>query len=225
MSKRSLILTLIFSGIAISLVTLMVRRNSGISANGLEASHQTVLQEARTAPLTDNSAEVAATLPYFHRLNDEYIRGGEPARGGIETLKRLGVKTIVDLRSDYDYTDTFKIAAERHGLSYYRTPTSVWNPPADKEALAFVKLVSDKAQAPFYVFCADGLNRIGEMSAIYRISHDKWTPQQALKEIDDFGFNPYYYNLRNYVWTYARKFYPKSLPPQARSLSSLELMN
>jgi protein tyrosine/serine phosphatase len=221
-SKRSLFLSLICTIVVIGFVTWIIRRNSAISANEVEASQHTTV-EARTAPLTDSSAEVAATLPYFHRLNDEYIRGAEPARGGIETLRRLGVKTIVDLRSDYDYTETLKIAADQYGLNYYRAPMSVWNPPTDKEARDFVKLVSDKTKAPFYVFCADGLNRVGEMSAIYRISHDRWTPQQALKEIDEFGFNPYYYTLRNYVWTYARKFYPKSLPPQARSLSQMEL--
>ena len=60
------------------------------------------------------------------------------------------------------------------------------------------------------------------MSAIYRIMNDDWTLEQALKEMDDLGFNPYYYNLRNYVWTYARKFRPAVVPEGGRRLSPIE---
>ena len=55
-------------------------------------------------------------------------------RGGISTLKRLGVRTVVDLRSIYDYTDDVKSVAEIAGLRYEWVPMSVWNPPTDEEA-------------------------------------------------------------------------------------------
>ena len=140
------------------------------------------------------------------------MRGGEPARGGLGVLARLGVKTILDLRSDYDYTDDVKVAAERSGFIYRRLPLSVWNPPTDKEANEFVRIVTNKTEGPFFIFCSDGIHRTGEMSAIYRIMEDQWDIEQALTEMDEAGFNPYYYNLRNYVWTYARKFRPAAVP-------------
>lgn len=212
MLRRSFLFALFIATLAI---TGACRRETRVST-------QTARQQAEQ-PLADNSAEVMATLPFYHRLDDNYRRGGEPLHGGIETLKRLGVRALVDLRSDYDYRDELRVAAEHSGLSYYRAPMSVWDPPADKDAKAFVALVSDQSKGPFYVFCADGLNRVGEMSAIYRIAHSRWTVEQALKEIDDMGFSPYYWSLRTYVYTYARKFHPKALPPQARALSSLEM--
>src|SRR5688572_27837830 len=107
-----------------------------------------------TPPIADTSPEVAVTLPFFHRLDDNYVRGGEPKRGGIETLQRMGVKTLVDLRSDYDHTDELGVAAKRSGLHYYRVPLSVWNPPTDAEAKEFISIVKDESQGPFYVFCA-----------------------------------------------------------------------
>ena len=61
------------------------------------------------------------------------------------------------------------------------------------------------------------------MSAIYRVAISQWSVERALQEIDEMGFSPYYWNLRTYVYTYARKFHPKALPPQARSLSSTEM--
>lgn len=172
--------------------------------------------------LTDTAGEVAATLPLFHRVDENYLRGSQPLRGGMATLTRLGVRTVVDLRSIYDYTDDVKISAQAAGLAYEWVPTSVWNPPTDEEANRFVSLVTDTANAPFFVFCADGLNRIGEMTAIYRVAHSNWTVEKALNEADELGFNPYYYNLRSYVWDYARKFRPSAVPPTGRRVSPLD---
>jgi protein tyrosine phosphatase (PTP) superfamily phosphohydrolase (DUF442 family) len=170
----------------------------------------------------DTAGEVVATLPLFHRVDQNYVRGSQPLRGGIGTLTRLGVKTLVDLRSIYDYTDDVKVAAEAAGLGYEWVPMSVWNPPTDEEANRFVSLVTDTTKGPFFVFCADGLNRIGEMTAIYRVAHSKWSVEKALEEADNLGFNPYYYNLRNYVWDYARKFRPEAVPATGRRVSPLE---
>ena len=168
--------------------------------------------------LDATSAEVTTSLPLFRCLSQDYMRGSQPAHGGISVLQRLGVKTVVDLRSIYDHTDDIGVAAERAGLRYHWLPLSVWDPPTDKEAKDFVSLVTDKAKGPFYIFCSDGIHRTGEMSAIYRIMHDGWTVEQALKEMDGLGFNPYYWSLRNYVWAYARKFRPVAVPSSARGL-------
>jgi protein tyrosine phosphatase (PTP) superfamily phosphohydrolase (DUF442 family) len=179
--------------------------------------------ESRSEPrLEDTAGEVAATLPLFHRVDENYVRGSQPLRGGIGTLTRLGVKTVVDLRSIYDHTDDVKDAAEAAGLGYEWVPMSVWNPPTDEEANRFVSLVTDTTRGPFFVFCADGLNRIGEMTAIYRVAHSNWSVEKALDEADELGFNPYYYTLRNYVWDYARKFRSSAVPPTGRRVSPIE---
>lgn len=167
-------------------------------------------------PIEDASGEVAASLPLYHRVDENYARGSLPVRGGIGTLRRLGIKTVVDLRSIYDHTDDVKTAAELAGLRYEWVPMSVWNPPTDEEAQNFVAIVTDTTRGPFFVFCADGLNRTGEMTAIYRVAQNNWSVERALDEADELGFNPYYYTLRSYVWDYARKFRPAAVPPAAR---------
>jgi protein tyrosine phosphatase (PTP) superfamily phosphohydrolase (DUF442 family) len=219
-SKRSLLVAIF--AILFGLGVFLICRNRNVVSVQAENTPASITSKTLSTPLADNSGEVTATLPYFHRLDENYIRGSIPAKGGVDTLNRLGIKTVVDLRSVYDHTPEIGMAAERLGMAYYWLPTSVWEPPTDARAKEFVNLVTDNSKGPFYVFCADGLNRVGEMSAIYRIAKSQWTVDQALKEIDDFGFSPYYWNLRTYVYTYARKFHPKSLPPQARSLSSME---
>jgi protein tyrosine/serine phosphatase len=128
----------------------------------------------------------------------------------------------VDLRSIYDYSEDLKSAAEIAGLAYHWVPMSVWNPPTDEEAIKFVSIVNDTTMGPFFVFCADGINRTGEMTAIYRVAHNNWAVEKALAEADGLGFSPYYYTLRDYVWDYARKFRPSAVPPTGRRLSSTE---
>jgi protein tyrosine/serine phosphatase len=99
---------------------------------------------------------------------------------------------------------------------------SVWDPPSDDQANEFVRVVSDPGNGPVFVFCSDGLHRTGELTAIYRVAHDGWSVERALAEMDGLGFNPYYYSLRQYVWTWARKFQPTSVPASGRSLSAVE---
>jgi protein tyrosine phosphatase (PTP) superfamily phosphohydrolase (DUF442 family) len=200
------------AAVAIAISTIVSSKISPLKSISVDAG--------RSEPiLPDTSGEVAATLPLFHRVDDNYIRGSQPQRGGIGTLTRLGVKTVVDLRSIYDHTADVKVSAEAAGLAYEWVPMSVWNPPTDEEANRFVSLVTDATRGPFFVFCADGLNRIGEMTAIYRVAHSKWTIENALAEADELGFNPYYYTLRSYVWDYARKFRPSAVPPEGRRIS------
>jgi protein tyrosine phosphatase (PTP) superfamily phosphohydrolase (DUF442 family) len=217
--KRRFVVSLIILSCAFVSITSIVLVNAGPPVADLAS-----IEAAQAIdPFDETSAAVSVTLPLFHRLSEDYLRGAQPARGGIRTLARLGVKTIIDLRSDYDHPGEIGEAAEVAGLRYYRLPTSVWDPPTDAEANRFVSLVGDKSQGPFFVFCADGLNRTGEMSALYRVAVNNWTVEEALNEADELGFNPYYYSLRNYVWTYARKFRPEAVPPGARGLSASEL--
>jgi len=155
-------------------------------------------------PIDENSGEVKASLPLFRVVNKDYLRGAQPAAAAIDVLLRLGVKTIVDLRSKYDRTPGLGDEAERAGLGYYWMPLSVWDPPTDAQTAEFLSVVTHPSRGPVFVFCTDGVNRTGEMTAIYRVIHGGWSVEQALKEMDDAGFSPYYYSLRNYVWAYAR---------------------
>ena len=210
--KKFSIIAIIAVAIAAVVVTKIVLGNSTRTAPAAAYPNTTDNPGAIAGRPDDKSAEVTTTLPLFHRLDENYMRGSQLAHGGIETLVRLGTKTIVDLRSIYDHTDEIGIAAERAGIRYYWLPMSVWNPPTDAQAKEFISVVTDKSKGPFFVFCFDGVNRTGGMSALYRIAEHKWTVEQALKEMDDCGFNPYYYTIRSYVWTYARKFQPSAVP-------------
>jgi hypothetical protein len=179
---------------------------AGAEAGQPETGSQSTIRTV--ADVDEASAEIKTGLPGFHRVNEAYARGAVPASGGVPLLKQLGVKTIVDLRSYYDHADDIGPEAEGLGIRYYWLPLSVWDPPADAQTAEFLSLVGDSTKSPFFVFCTDGQNRTGEMTAIYRIIHDGWSADTAVKEMDDLGFGTYYYSLRSYVWHYARHHGP-----------------
>ena len=182
--------------------------------NGSENNSQNPVRTV--ADVDEASAEVKTALPGFHRADESYTRGAVPASGGLALLKQIGVKTIIDLRSYYDHADDIGPQAEGLGIRYYWLPLSVWDPATDEQTAEFLSLVGDSSKGPFFVFCTDGQNRTGEMTAIYRIIHDGWSAENAVKEMDDLGFGAYYYSLRSYVWHYSRHHGPDAKPSHRR---------
>src|SRR5688500_6818585 len=65
-------------------------------------------------------------LPNFHKVNDMVYRGAQPKSGGLELLKQLGVKTVVNLRDDDDRAKQEEASARVAGLQYFNLPFTRW---------------------------------------------------------------------------------------------------
>jgi len=105
----------------------------------------------------------------------------------MESLKAMGVKTIIDLRRDY-------VPAERQwanelGLNYFNLPLLPGRAATKEQTEYFLRLVNDPANAPVYVHCKGGRHRTGAMTAVYRITHDGWTAEQAFEEMLKYDFD------------------------------------
>lgn len=137
-----------------------------------------------------SSAQKVITPPgieNFGKVNDNYFRGSQPTHSQLATLKAMGVKTIIDLRRDF-------VPGEREwtselGLNYFNLPLKPNQPATKEQTEYFLRLVNDPANAPVYVHCKGGRHRTGAMTAVYRISHDGWTAEQAFNEMKKYDFN------------------------------------
>ena len=58
---------------------------------------------------------------------------------------------------------------------------------------------------PVYLHCKVGRDRTGTFAAIYRIEVDGWTNEEAMEELQAFGYHDYYKDLINFV----KKYKPK----------------
>lgn len=161
----------------------------------------TVAQELSLPPIA---------IENFGKINDNYYRGAQPSAQQFQDLKRLGVKTIIDLRKDrLEQASDWARAA---GLQYINIPLTTKKAATEDQTNEFLKLVNDPANQPVYVHCKGGRHRTGQMTAIFRITNDGWTSDQAYKEMKKYDFEDSFFyprSLKRYVFSYYERFTSK----------------
>jgi tyrosine-protein phosphatase SIW14 len=77
---------------------------------------------------------------------------------------------------------------ETAGMSYVHIPMTTHAPPSTDTLTRFLTIVNEPARQPVYVHCVEGRHRTGLMTAIYRMTHDGWTADQAFSEMKQYRF-------------------------------------
>jgi len=129
----------------------------------------------------------AVHIDNFGQINARYYRGGQPEARDYGDLATLGVKTIVNLTSD-DAQAEEPALAKQNGLNYFQIPMTTHQAPTAAQMKEFLAIVDDPANQPVYVHCVGGRHRTGVMTAIYRMTNDGWTSDQAFAEMKKFQF-------------------------------------
>jgi len=135
-------------------------------------------------------------VPNLHKVSDSLYRSAQPTAVGMENLKRLGIKTVVNLR--YAHSDQRLLGDT--GLVSEAIPMNTWDISA-AEAARFLRIVSDPKRTPVLVHCQHGADRTGTMCATYRIAVQGWTKTDAIREMTEggFGFHAVWRNLIHWV--------------------------
>jgi protein tyrosine phosphatase (PTP) superfamily phosphohydrolase (DUF442 family) len=136
----------------------------------------------------------------FRQVSPILYRGGLPSKQDLVDLKKLGVKTDIDLMGDIPGLDTYMVSREKRwakeaGVNFVQVKIPTGKIPgkrkiAQADAEAFLRVVLDPANQPCFVHCLHGRDRTGTMVAVYRMTKDGYTNQQALDEMKSFGFDP-----------------------------------
>ena len=144
----------------------------------------------------------SADLPNFQKVDDHVYRGAQPTDEGFKDLARLGIKTVIDLRMDVDAQESGLVG--KAGMQYVRIPMTTHTPPTASQQSQFLSLVNDPARQPVYVHCKEGRHRTGVMTALYRMTQDRWTSDQAFKEMKqyDFGWDFLHSEFKRFVYSY-----------------------
>jgi len=151
------------------------------------------------------------------KINDVLYRGAQPKENGLAELKKLGITTIVDLRGeDREKFEWERAASEALGMRFVHIPVSGWAPPNDEQVAKFLELFRDDPKRKVFVHCRFGDDRTGVFVATYRMALDKWTPEQAMKEMYFFGFNGF--------WHPSMKKFIREFPDHLRSATALAPM-
>jgi len=141
-------------------------------------------------------------LPDFHQVNAQLYRGGQPKTSGLQKLKELGVKTVVNLRRKDDLARAEETEARSLGLRYYGIALPDFSRPKDDEVQRVLEIIDAPENQPVFVHCHHGKDRTGTIVACYRISHDGWTAKQAKNEAEAYGLSWAEIGMKKYIDDY-----------------------
>ena len=153
-------------------------------------------------PVVQTAAVSNITLFNFGEVNANYYRGGQPKGRDFADLKALGVKMVIDLAEEGDRNEGPN--TEAAGMTFVRIPLGTGHAPSQAAIDQFLKLVNDPANQPVYVHCMEGRHRTGAMTAVYRMTQDGWTADQAFSEMKlyRFGADFLHPDLKKFVYSY-----------------------
>jgi tyrosine-protein phosphatase SIW14 len=126
------------------------------------------------------------SIDNFGRINDGYYRGAQPKGHDFADLAAFGIKTVIDFTKDGDAAEPGIV--QGLGMKFFRIPMTTREVPTAAQLAQFLSIVNDHANQPVYVHCQGGRHRTGVMTAIYRMTGDKWTPAQAFSEMKRYKF-------------------------------------
>jgi protein tyrosine/serine phosphatase len=122
----------------------------------------------------------------FGQMDQRFYRGAQPDEEDYKDLQGLGIRTVIDLRSDPESYE--KRDVESLGMRYVNIPMSDSDYPKAEQVSEFLRLVDDPSTGKFFVHCAGGRHRTGVMGAVYRFNHYHWNFDQVYAEMKAYDF-------------------------------------
>jgi protein tyrosine/serine phosphatase len=120
----------------------------------------------------------------FGKMDDHFYRGARPSGKDFATLKAIGINTIIDLT---DNSSSEEAEAQAAGLKYVNIAIPDKSYPTDAAVAEFIKTVNDPQTGVFYVHCAGGRHRTGDMGAVYRFAQG-WDYDKVYQEMLNYDF-------------------------------------
>ena len=144
----------------------------------------------------------AKGIPNFGQVTPALYRGGLPSAIGMESLKKIGIDVIVDMRGKNKGEQE---AAEKLGMQYVAIPSHCPF-PHDGPFAKFLKVIHDNPGKKVFVHCRLGDDRTGMAVAAYRMANEGWSPEEAMNEMKEFGFTTFHHSICPGMASYERSF-------------------
>ncbi len=123
-------------------------------------------------------------------------RSGQPTPEQLaELIGRYGIRTVVALRGSRDPDDPDaweqqeRQTCAAHGVDFITLPCNHKNPPTEQQVRQFLELMRQRQRHPVLIHCRIGQQRTGMYCALYRVHLEGVDPEDALREMDELGFN------------------------------------
>lgn len=154
--------------------------------------------------LAAQTPTVSRDLPNFYKVNENLYRGGQPSETGFAELKRIGIKTVIDLRDNDEKASKETALVERAGMRFINLPLDNWARPGIADIEKILAAVNSAANQPVFIHCKRGSDRTGTVIAVYRMTHDGWDAKRAGDEAEKFGIGWWQFAMRDFINDYYR---------------------
>lgn len=135
-------------------------------------------------------------LENLYKVTENFYRSAQPTAEGMAELKKMGIKTVINLRNNHNDDEEIKDT----GMEAVHIPINTWH-MKDEYVVKFLKIATDPAKQPILLHCLHGSDRTGTMSAMYRITVQGWSREDAVREMKEggFGYHKLWINLIKYI--------------------------
>jgi len=157
-------------------------------------------------------------LPNFHQVNERLYRGAQPKEGGFQALAARGIRTVLNLRAADDRARAEETEARAAGLRYFNIPMEGLDRPTNEQVESALKIIDDAANQPVFVHCKHGSDRTGTLIAIYRMTHDGWSSEEALREAKRYGLSFFEFGMKDFIKDYGRDHAARPIGENRRHL-------
>ncbi|SRR6266496_3897315 len=143
----------------------------------------------------------------FGEVMPNLFRGAQPSREGFEALAKMGIDIVVDARggrTDREGQEVGKLGMQFVGIPWHCSF------PNDDVFVRFLKLLQENPNKKVFVHCQLGEDRTGMMIAAYRMAAQGWTADEAMQEMEHFGFSTVHHFTCPGLASY-EKVFPKHL--------------
>lgn len=140
------------------------------------------------------------------KVTPRLYRGAQPNAQGFESLANLGINIVVDLRGS---REDERERVNKLRMQYVSIP---WHCPFphDDVFARFLALLRQNPTQKVFVHCRLGDDRAGMTIAAYRMAEQGWTPQEAMQEMEAYGFSSSHHiicpGLSSYEASFPRRF-------------------
>lgn len=145
-----------------------------------------------TTAITSYIANLAFRNNFHEVVPGRFYRAGEMTHSDLrETIERVGIKTVIDLRLDIDDPvagQYEKDVVEKEGTAYYHVSLASSTIPKASKLIELLD-VFDKSAVPVLVHCSSGTHRTGVASVIWLVENEGWSLDRAQEQLGlKFGF-------------------------------------
>lgn len=172
---------------------------------GSAATDAAVSTKSTFVPVGAHQTErISGALPGLAnvgRVAPGVYRGAQPEAAGYATLKKMGIRTVINLRTSMSE----RAAVEAAGMQSFEVPMEMSRDGLRAKVDRAVALMADPANQPVFVHCRHGQDRTGIVIAAFRMKIQGWPLSDAEAEMQAFGFNNIWVNFKRFIRDYGKR--------------------